>query len=375
MTGQAGTPVTRAALRSLLLDSLQLWDLAADVGWEGAELRLTAPAGRSLAIRAAEPAEYPARWFLHDRSRGTAFPATRRPAASITGLLTALRTALDIAPGGRGLRVAPGSATASLRVAASPASGRVPVLVVTGALGSGKTTLIRRLLADPRYDRTAVVVNEFGEVGLDHALIASSTENLVQLTTGCLCCAIRGDLLDTLLDLDHRRRAGEIAFDRVVIETSGLADPAPILHGLMTDATVAAAFAVQGVLTLVDAVHGPASLAQLVEARQQAALADRILLTKTDAAAVSSDLRARIAALNPGVMQREAVRGEVDPDWLFAPGSLPRLPAGAGRSRFSAAEHTSGIGSIVLAPPGPVPAAALALFLQALADHAGNRLL
>lgn len=375
MTGRAGAPVTPAALRGLLLDSLQLWNLAADLGWEGAELVLAIPAGRSLAIRAAEPSEYPARWFLHDRCPGGACSTMGRPAASITGLLAALRGALGIAAGGQGLRVSPGSATASLRMAASPASGRVPVLVVTGALGSGKTTLIRRLLADPRYDRTAVVVNEFGEVGLDHALIASSTENLVQLTTGCLCCAVRGDLLDTLLDLDRRRRAGEVAFDRVVIETSGLADPAPILHGLMTDPAVAAAFAVQGVLTLVDAVHGPASLAQLVEARQQVALADRILLTKTDAAAIQPDLRAAIAALNLGVTQREAVRGAVDPGWLFAPGSLPRLPAGAGRSRFSAAEHTSGIGSIVLAPPRPVPAAALALFLQALADHAGNRLL
>ena len=111
----------------------------------------------------------------------------------------------------------------------------IPVAIVTGFLGSGKTTLIGRILRDPAFARTAVIVNEFGEIGLDHELIASSDETLLALTTGCLCCAVRTDLVATLLDLQLRREAGEIAYERVLIETSGLADPAPILHALMTD--------------------------------------------------------------------------------------------------------------------------------------------
>ena len=113
------------------------------------------------------------------------------------------------------------------------------VSIVTGFLGSGKTTLIGRVLRDPAFSRTAVIVNEFGEIGLDHELIASSDETLLALTTGCLCCAVRSDLVATLLDLQARRAAGDIVFDRVLIETSGLADPAPILHALMTDTDLA----------------------------------------------------------------------------------------------------------------------------------------
>jgi G3E family GTPase len=109
----------------------------------------------------------------------------------------------------------------------------IPVAIVTGFLGSGKTTLISRILRDPAFARAAVIVNEFGEIGLDHELIASSDEALIALTTGCLCCAVRSDLVATLLDLQHRRKAGEITYERVLIETSGLADPAPILHALM----------------------------------------------------------------------------------------------------------------------------------------------
>ena len=115
----------------------------------------------------------------------------------------------------------------------------IPVAIVTGFLGSGKTTLISRILRDPAFARTAVIVNEFGEIGLDHELIASSDETLLALTTGCLCCAVRSDLVATLLDLQRRREAGEVAYDRVLIETSGLADPAPILHALMTDRDIA----------------------------------------------------------------------------------------------------------------------------------------
>ena len=161
----------------------------------------------------------------------------------------------------------------------------IPVAIVTGFLGSGKTTLISRILRDPAFARTAVIVNEFGEIGLDHELIASSDETLLALTTGCLCCAVRSDLVATLLDLRRRRETGEIAYDRVLIETSGLADPAPILHALMTDRDIAQHHAIDGIVTVVDALHGEATLERHPEARRQAALADTLLLSKTDLAA------------------------------------------------------------------------------------------
>ena len=135
----------------------------------------------------------------------------------------------------------------------------IPVAIVTGFLGSGKTTLISRILRDPAFARTAVIVNEFGEIGLDHELIASSDETLLALTTGCLCCAVRSDLVATLLDLKHRREAGAVAYDRVLIETSGLADPPPILHALMTDRDIAQHHRIDGIVTVVDALHGAAT--------------------------------------------------------------------------------------------------------------------
>ena len=129
----------------------------------------------------------------------------------------------------------------------------IPVSVLTGFLGSGKTTLLGKLLRRPEFSRTAVIINEFGEIGLDHDLIETSDESFVQLQTGCLCCTIRGDLTQTLLDILDRRRTGAIApFERVVIETSGLADPAPILQALMTDASVASDLVLSGVVATVD---------------------------------------------------------------------------------------------------------------------------
>jgi G3E family GTPase len=242
----------------------------------------------------------------------------------------------------------------------------IPVSVVTGFLGCGKTTLIGRLLPDPRLSDTAVIVNEFGEVALDHALIASSTESFIQLTTGCLCCAVRTDLVRTLLELEGRREAGEIAFARVLVETSGLADPAPILAALMSDAALAGRFAIGAVATLVDAELGEATLDRHPEARRQVAMADRILLTKTDRAAPSAALRARLAALNPAATP---VQGPVDAGWLLAPAG--RLP----QEFPPVALHTAGINSASIRRTEPVPALALTLLIQALAEHCGARLL
>jgi G3E family GTPase len=250
----------------------------------------------------------------------------------------------------------------------------IPVSIVTGFLGSGKTTLIGRLLRDPRFARTAVIVNELGEIGLDHELIASSTETLLALTTGCLCCAVRGDLIVTLLGLLEQRDA----FDRVLIETSGLADPAPILQALMTDAAVGEVFEIDTIVTVVDALLGEATLAKHPEARRQVALADVLALSKTDLA--GDQPPAALAGLNPGAaIVATAVATVAD---LFPGGDpavriarmagLPDQPAG---SPFSRARHTDGIETILLRRNEPVPALALTLLLEALAEHCGARLL
>lgn len=160
-----------------------------------------------------------------------------------------------------------------------------PVTLLTGFLGSGKTTLLSRILHDPRFGDTAVVVNEFGEVGLDGVLVEHSREQLVEMTSGCLCCTIRGDIRQTLLALHGRREKGEIpTYDRLVIETTGLADPAPVIHTLMTDARLANRYMLGGVIATVDAITGESSLARHAECVKQVAVADRIVLTKTDIA-------------------------------------------------------------------------------------------
>jgi G3E family GTPase len=253
----------------------------------------------------------------------------------------------------------------------------IPVAIVTGFLGSGKTTLISRILRNPTFARTAVIVNEFGEIGLDHELIASSDETLLALTTGCLCCAVRSDLVATLLDLQRRRDAGEIAYDRVLIETSGLADPAPILHALMTDGDIAQQHVIDGIVTVVDALHGYAALDRHPEARRQVALADTMLLSKTDIAGSATELRERLAALNPGAALH--VVGVVAPGMLFTGSSattrLMELPALPAHNPFERAQHTDGIETFTLQRERAVPALALTLLLEALAQHCGARLL
>lgn len=203
-------------------------------------------------------------------------------------------------------------------------SARTPVSIITGFLGSGKTTLLNHVLADPGMAGAVVIINEFGEIGLDHLLIATPNENTVLLTSGCICCTVRGDLVDTLRDLDAGRRnggweGGILSFDRVLIETTGLADPVPIIQTVIVDEKIAPRFKLDSVVTLVDAVNGMSQLDAQREAVKQAAVADRLLITKTDIAEprVTELLQQRLSRINPGALMQAAQRGEIAPALLF----------------------------------------------------------
>jgi G3E family GTPase len=178
---------------------------------------------------------------------------------------------------------------------------RIPVMMLTGFLGSGKTTLLNAWLRSDELANAAVVVNEFGEVGIDHALIASSSDNTIELSTGCLCCTVRGDLVDTLRELMVKRASGEVrAFDRLIIETTGLADPATVIQALMTF-PVARRLRLKQIVTTVDAVNGGRTLDRQPESVKQVAVADDIVVTKTDLPSEALELlTTRLRKLNPG---------------------------------------------------------------------------
>jgi G3E family GTPase len=204
------------------------------------------------------------------------------------------------------------------------AEQRIPVTVLTGFLGSGKTTLLNKLLRRPELADTAVIINEFGEIGLDHLLVEKSNEEgMVTLNSGCLCCTVRGDLVRTMSELFLKRSRGEVSsFKRMVVETTGLADPAPILHTLMTDPLLASRYRLDGVVTTVDGVNGASTLDNHEEAIKQAAVADRLLLTKVDIADAPklADLKHRLAHLNPGAEAMQISSGEIDPNQILNAG-------------------------------------------------------
>lgn len=200
----------------------------------------------------------------------------------------------------------------------------IPVTLLTGFLGAGKTTLLNRLLHDPEAGRIAVVVNEFGDAGLDHDLIEEAAEDVVLMPGGCVCCSIRGDLSKTLLSLLARRVRNELAFDRVVVETTGLADPGPIHHTLLVDPVLAPNYALDGTVTVVDAALGAATLDRHAEAQAQVAMADRIVVSKRDLAdaAAFAALEAHLDRLNPGTPRILAARGAVPAGSLWGLGAL-----------------------------------------------------
>ena len=264
----------------------------------------------------------------------------------------------------------------------------IPVSVVTGFLGAGKTSLLNRLLREPELADTLVIVNEWGEIGLDHLLIERVEGDVILLSSGCLCCALRGDLIDALRDLAARRAEGRVAlFNRVVIETSGLADPAPVLHAIMADLELASRYRLAGVLTLVDAVNGAATMQNIGESMRQVALADRLAITKSDlldAADRPAKLKALIAdlrALNPVAPVLDIAADE------FSAADLVALDPFDGLSdvvvtherfstdRIAATSHTASIGAYNLRLPDPVGAASFALFLDLLRAALGPRLL
>ena len=267
----------------------------------------------------------------------------------------------------------------------------MPVVLITGFLGSGKTTLLNHLLRDPGMAQTAVIINEFGDVAIDHLLVESAIENAVVLQSGCICCTVRGDLVDTLDDLETKVKAGDLPpFDRVAIETTGLADPAALVHTFLTERSLQGRFALRAVVTTVDAANGAGQLDEFEEARHQAALADVIILTKSDlvAQSVTAELVGRLEAMNPGAAIVPVVQGAISPDDLFA--RIPASPARAvddvlawlnaeafARAQEAAASshHDRSVQAFAVTLDRPVTREALRGWLRALLSLRGRDLL
>ena len=260
----------------------------------------------------------------------------------------------------------------------------IPIIVLTGFLGSGKTTLLRHVLRHPAFADAAVLINEFGEVGLDHLLVGALEREPVLLASGCICCTIRGDLSRAIRDLHARRQRGEVPpFRRMIVETTGLADPTPILSTIASDPVIRHHFRIGIVAATVDAVHAGTGFGTHPEMLRQVAVADRLIITKTDLAAAEAvaSLRRRLCRLNPQATITEAVQGALDPDLLLRQGSDDR-PADTRRWRAESvsAEEVGNrphgaIRSFCLTADEPVPWSAFGLWFSLLVHRHGARLL
>ena len=200
---------------------------------------------------------------------------------------------------------------------------RIPLTVITGFLGSGKTTLLNALLATPQAANTAVIINEYGEVGVDHDLVQNIAESVTLLDNGCVCCVVRGDLETALREMFLARRSGQMAnYERVILETTGLADPAPVMQAIANDQTLTDIYRLDGVVTLVDGAQGLTQLQHTVESVKQAAVADRMVITKSDLTdpETVNKLEAELRAINPTARITRSVKGVVEPDFLLAVG-------------------------------------------------------
>ena len=257
----------------------------------------------------------------------------------------------------------------------NPRGSRVPLVVVTGFLGAGKTTLVRELLKTPEGANTLVIVNEFGEVGIDDALLKSGGDATILLGNGCLCCVLRSDLQRTLMDILAERARGEIVpFQQIILETSGLADPVPILQTLTADRGLASQLHVQAVVTVIDAVLGLKTLDDTAEARRQVAVADRIVLTKTDLATPGKieAIEAELRSINPSLSIARAANGVVDPQVILADNADLTEPIYPPRER---GRHTADVESFALRFDQPLDWVAIELVLEMLARLRGPDIL
>jgi G3E family GTPase len=275
----------------------------------------------------------------------------------------------------------------------------IPLTVLTGFLGAGKTSLLNRMIQDPALADTAVIINEFGEIGLDHLLVKSIGEGIVLLQSGCLCCTLRGDLVEALESLLRDLDNGRLVFRRIILETTGLADPAPVLQTAMAHPYLVKRFRLDGVITVVDAVNGAATLDQHLESVKQVAVADRIVLTKTDLLDTperkreAERLRARLEALNPAAPALDATDtatpkrlvgcGLFDPErkipdvkrWLAEEAYAAMAQHAAHDHRHDPNRHDDRIRAFSLQTDAPIPAASFEMFIDLLRSLHGPKLL